>query len=198
MTRRESRVIMIHFLRVQVPVEQRKLREKLHVVVFSGLRRAGRTEKSARKAACGRLFGTTKSLSNREICEKSCMWSSFPNYERPVEQRNLREKLHVVVFSGLRRACRTEKPARNDACGRLFGTTKSPSYRETSEKRCLWSSFSDFEGLAVQRNQREKKLVVVFFVLRRARRTEKPARNDVCGCLFWTWKGNSNRGIRDK
>jgi len=42
------------------------------------------------------------------------MWSSFRDYEEPVEQRKLREKLHVVVFFRLGKAIQTEKSVIND------------------------------------------------------------------------------------
>ena len=79
-----------------------------------------------------------------------------------------------------------------------FQDSNGTSYREACEKWYLWMSFSDHEGQIIQRNPREMIFVVVFFGVRRPNHTEKPARNDICGCFLGTSRVNTDRKICEK
>ena len=90
---------------------------------------------------------------------------TFFGLEWRAEQRNLRERVFVVVLLGVRMAIQTEKPARKDICGRPFESSDGNPDRETGKKGYLWSSFWEFGWHVEQRNWQERTFVVVLFGL---------------------------------
>ena len=136
-------------------LKQRIPLDMVFVVVLFGLRRAIRTENSARYGFCGCPFRAQTGYSNREF------WRMC--------------SVCVVVPFGLRQTIRTENSGGCALCGRPFCAPAINSNREFWRMCSVWSSLSRSSNQFEQRILADVLCVVVPFAHRRAIRTENSA-----------------------
>ena len=132
-------------------LKQRIPLDMVFVVVLFGLRRAIRTENSARYGFCGCPFRAQTGYSNREFWRMCSVWSSLSDSDRQFGQRILADVLCVVVPFALQQSIRTENSGGCALCGRPFRAQAGYSDREFRLMCSVWSSLSDSDGLFEQR-----------------------------------------------
>ena len=156
-------------------LKQRIPLDMVFVVVLFGLRRAIRTENSARYGFCGCPFRAQTGYSNREFWRMCSVWSSLSDSDRQFGQRIPADVLCVVVPFALQQSIRTENSGGCALCGRPFRTPTDNSDREFWRMCSVWSSLLRSSNQFEQRILADVLCVVVPFAHRRAIRTENSA-----------------------